>query len=133
MGLIARQAEAAGIPTLCMGSALDILKAVRPPRAVFLDFPLGHTAGPADRPELQRAIMIETLEAFASLTRPGRVKSLDFDWPLDPDWKISAAMASDQRTVRDESPQYQNEADRRRAETGDLSALDRGCEICARP
>ena len=38
VGLIARNAEAAGIPTLSMGSALDIMQAVNPPRAAFLDF-----------------------------------------------------------------------------------------------
>jgi hypothetical protein len=28
-----------------MASALDVIKAVKPPRAAFLDFPLGHTTG----------------------------------------------------------------------------------------
>ena len=47
-----------------MGSALDILEAVNPPRAAFLDYLLGHTAGkPFDR-DLQRAIAVSALDAF---------------------------------------------------------------------
>jgi len=66
VGLVARSAEAAGIPTLCLASALDITRAVNPPRAAFLDFPLGHTAGKPGDPELQRAILADALSSFAS-------------------------------------------------------------------
>src|SRR3546814_6957411 len=45
MALVARHLEAAGLPTLCIVSARDIVEAVDPPRAVFVDYPLGHTAG----------------------------------------------------------------------------------------
>ena len=131
MGLIARQAEAAGVSTLCMGSALDILRGVNPPRAAFLDFPLGHTAGPADRPELQRAILVEALEAFTSLTEPGQVKVLPFKWPWGESWKKTAMSAGDDRLERYDTPQYQNDEDRLRAETRDLSALACDCAACA--
>ena len=53
MGLIARQIEAVGIPTLSMTSALSITRAVHPPRGAFLDYPLGHTTGKANEPGLQ--------------------------------------------------------------------------------
>lgn len=131
MGLIARNAEAAGISTLCMGSALDIIQSVNPPRAVFLDYPLGHTAGPPCRPEMQREIMQAALDAFSDLQTPGMVKILPFAWPDHPDWKSSDDMRRDQRTPRTEAPQYQNGDDRMRAEKSDLSALMVcGCGEC---
>jgi hypothetical protein len=61
-----------------MGSALDILKAGNPPRAAFLDYPLGHTTGKPNQPELQREIMLQALESFTSLTVPGRSRCSHF-------------------------------------------------------
>jgi hypothetical protein len=117
VGLLARHAEAAGITTLCMTSALDITQAVKPPRAAFLDFPLGHTTGKPHQPELQRAIMVAALDAFTSLTRPGAIKMLPFQWSADNAWKDTAQRGPDDRRPRYDTPQYQNEEDRRRAET----------------
>ncbi len=134
MGLIARQVEAAGIPTLCMTSAVSITRSVGPPRAAFLDFPLGHTTGkPHDR-VLQRAILRQALAAFDSLNAPGGVVHLDHAWSDDDAWKdevmrVDPAVAgrSDERVPRHATPQYQCEADRELAE----AALARGgCEGC---
>ena len=126
MGLIARHAEAAGIPTLCMGSVLDILQAVYPPRAAFLDYLLGHTTGKPSEPELQRAILLEALEAFSSLQEPGQIKHLPFRWAEDDDWKDGVMNDGDSRTPRQDTPQYQTEADRVLAEQNDPEA----CEVC---
>ena len=30
---------------MCVGSAIDIFQAGRPPRATFVDYPLGHSSG----------------------------------------------------------------------------------------
>ena len=130
MGLIARHAEAAGISTLCMSSALDITQAVNPPRAAFLDYPLGHTTGKPHAPELQREILVQALEGFTSLTTPGSVKILPFHWSEDDPWKRTAMMDGDSRVPRDDTPQYQNDEDRRRAE-GDNPAACAVCEISA--
>jgi hypothetical protein len=99
-----------------MTSALDITQAVHPPRAAFLDYPLGHTTGKPHQPALQRAIMLEALEAFASLTTPGSVKLLPFRWSEDEMWKDTAQRGPDDRRPRYDTPQYQNEEDRRHAE-----------------
>lgn len=97
-----------------MTSALDITRAANPPRAAFLDFPLGHTTGkPHDR-ELQRAILVAALAAFESLRAPGGIEHLPFDWG-DEGWKRTAMVGGDARTPRDETPQYQSEDDRLRA------------------
>ena len=102
--------------TLCMTSALDITQAVRPPRAAFLDFPLGHTAGKPHAPDLQDAILREALAALTSLTTPGTVKHLPFRWSAAEDWKDTAQRGPDDRRPRYDTPQYQNDADRQRAE-----------------
>lgn len=80
MGLIAREVERAGIPTLCMTSAWDITFAVRPPRAVFLNFPLNHQTGKANIPALQRQILLDAFRAFETLWRPGMMVSLPYVW-----------------------------------------------------
>ena len=126
MGLIARNAEAAGIPTLCMGSALDIMKAVNPPRAAFLDFPLGHTTGEPHQPEQQREIMLQALEGFSSLTTPGLIKMLPFRWSAGDDWKTTAMNDGDTRVERYDMPQYQLEEDRILAEQNNPEV----CEVC---
>lgn len=126
MGLVARHAEAAGISTLCMSSALDITRAVNPPRAAFLDYPLGHTTGKPDEPELQRVILVAALEAFHSLTTPGSVKMLPFRWSEEDEWKRTAMLEGDTRAPRYDTPQYQNEEDRLRAEANNPGA----CAVC---
>ncbi len=126
VGLIARQLEAAGIPTLCMGSALDIMQSVNPPRGVFLDFPLGHTTGKPHEPELQRDILVQALGHFVTLTTPGSIARLPFRWSEDEAWKETAQRTGEDRLPRHEMPQYQTENDRKLAEANDPS-----CAVCA--
>jgi len=99
-----------------MTSALDITLAVNPPRAAFLDYPLGHTTGRPHDPELQRAILLEALEAFTSLEAPGSVKTLPFKWDDDETWKEAEKTKGDDRVERYDTPQYQYEADKKLAE-----------------
>ncbi len=90
MGLIARVVEAAGIPTLCMTSALDITRAVNPPRAVFVNFPLGHQTGKPHDPDLQRRIVRDAMRAFAAIPRPGTIVELPYVWdPADRGWEAT--------------------------------------------
>jgi D-proline reductase (dithiol) PrdB len=128
VGLIARSLESAGIATLCLSSALSITQAVRPPRAVFLDFPLGHTAGRPDDRAGQSEILVAALRAFETLVEPGGVISLPFAWSGDDAWKEAlAASRADGRSARHAEPQYQDETDRARA----VAALAAGgCPGC---
>jgi D-proline reductase (dithiol) PrdB len=139
VGLIARAIEAVGIPTLCMTSALSITRSVNPPRAAFLDFPLGHTTGKPHEPVLQREILLAALEGFESLREPGSVKTLPFQWADDDGWKeprtlpktgAPAERDRDDRSERSSEPQYQSARDRELAE----AASARGdCETCVFP
>jgi len=126
VGLVARHAEAAGIPTLCMTSALSITRSVAPPRAAFLDYPLGHTTGKPHEPELQRRILVEALSSFGTMTAPGSMKDLPFRWSEDEEWKAKAFAEGDDRTPRHDVPQYQDEEDRRRVEQGGSPS----CPVC---
>ena len=111
-----------------MSSALSITAAVNPPRAVFLDFPLGHTAGKAGDTALQRRIMIDTLSALDSIQVPGTIRTLNYRWAESDDWKDSmmrpddSGSHADSRTERDDTPQYQQPSDREAAEAA-LAAL----------
>lgn len=119
--LIARHLEAEGIPTMCMASALDIVRAGRPPRISFVDHPLGHTVGkPFDR-EGQLDIVRRGLSGIAGMTRAEQVEHLPSRWAETEDWKAEewrkgGAGGKDERKPRDGTPQYQTEQDRILAE-----------------
>ena len=98
-----------------MTSALDITQAVNPPRAAFLDYPLGHTTGKPHQPDLQREILLAALTGFSDLT-PGSVKTLPFKWSEDRSWQETAQRGPDDRRPRYDTPQYQFEEDRARVQ-----------------
>jgi len=131
--LIAREIEARGIPTICMSSAYSITASVNPPRAVYLDFPLGHTAGKPNDKAIQRRIMIDTLSALDSIQVPGTIRELPYEWSEDDSWKDRAMRPkpggghSDDRVERYPEPQYQLPEDELEA----LRNLARdGCPSC---
>ena len=73
-----------------MTSALDITQAVNPPRAVFVNFPLGHQTGRPHQPDQQRAIVRDAMNAFATITRPGTIVELPYVWdPNDRIWEAT--------------------------------------------
>jgi len=118
-----------------MSSAYSITRSVNPPRAVYLDFPLGRTAGKANDKPLQRKIMIDTLSALDSIQAPGTIRELPYQWSVDDAWKDLAmrpdpdrsAGHSDNRIGRVASAQYQCDADRTAAE---VTLSEGGCSTC---
>jgi hypothetical protein len=71
-----------------MTSALDITQSVKPPRAVFVNFPLGHQTGPPDQPDLQRAIVTDAMRAFETITTPATIVELPYVWDaIDRSWE----------------------------------------------
>ncbi len=87
MGLFARAIEEAGIPTTSITSALDITKLVKPPRSVFLNFPLGHQTGKKFEPELQKSILRDALSAVSTIKEPGTIVDLPYRWSDDDEWE----------------------------------------------
>ena len=67
---------------------MDITRAVKPPRSVFINFPLGHQTGKPDDPALQRAIVLDALSAARSISVPGEVVTLPYVWDeQDDSWE----------------------------------------------
>ena len=114
MCLIARYLEDRGIATIVVGTALDIVERGNPPRAVFMDFPLGHGGGPLFAPAQQLAIAREAMAALEGLSEPGQIVTLNQTWPEGDAWKSTASdeSADDVRSPRDLPPRYQLEEDR---------------------
>ncbi len=118
-----------------MSSAYSITRSVNPPRAVYLDFPLGRTAGKANDKPLQRKIMIDTLSALDSIQVPGTIRELPYQWSDDDAWKDlvmrpdpnSSDGHNDSRIERVATAQYQCDADRAAAEA---TLSQGGCSSC---
>ena len=66
VGLIQRAIEYAGITTVSISLLREITERIRPPRALFVPYPLGYPLGEPDNPNLQIRIM---RAAFALLPR----------------------------------------------------------------
>ena len=113
---------------MSLTSALSITTGVGVPRAVYVDYPLGRTAGkPGDAAD-QDSIVAAALSALVDMTTAGSVKLLDNQWSSNDDWKARAqrpgwsvdglhaaplaAEGSDDRADRSDQPQWQSDADR---------------------
>jgi len=87
VGLVARHLEANGIPTVTFSCARDITAAVRPPRSVFLDYPLGSTCGRPHDPANQRAVILTALALLETGRTAGEIVDLPYEWSADERWK----------------------------------------------
>ena len=83
MCLVARHLEASGIPTVIVGSALDIVEHCGVPRFVFSDFPLGNPCGKPWDVDMQRAIVAQALELFEAAETPRTTVEMPFRWEGD--------------------------------------------------
>ena len=88
LALTARALEAAGIPTVLLGCAKDIVEHVGVPRFLFSDFPLGNAAGKpndsasqAQTLELALRLLEAAPAARTTLQSPQR-------WSTTADWKL---------------------------------------------
>ncbi len=57
MGLIQSVIEKAGIPTVSVSVLREVTQKVKPPRVLFVDYPLGYPLGEPHNPELQKRII----------------------------------------------------------------------------
>lgn len=90
MSLVANAIEAAGIPTVVMGAAKDIVEHVGVTRFVFSDVPLGNSAGLPHNPDSQREVLDCALRLFESayaprttVQSPARWNDGDHSWKHD--------------------------------------------------
>jgi len=87
VSLVARHLEANGVPTVVLGSALDIVEYCGVPRFLFSDFPLGNPCGHPWRPDMQRAIVEQGLRLLDSAPGPRTTVRAPFEWKDDPGWR----------------------------------------------
>lgn len=72
--------EEAGIPTVVVSTGRDLSAQVRPPRTVFVNFPMGNPFGKPFDKELQRKILLDALRALESLKVGGEIIDLPYEW-----------------------------------------------------
>jgi hypothetical protein len=83
--------EEAGTATLTMTVGRDITEHARPPRAVFVDYPMGNECGRPGNVAEQRRIVRAAFAALAQITEPGTIvdlgMKLDADAPDGRPWR----------------------------------------------
>ncbi len=91
--LAARHIEQAGIPTVVMGCAKDIVEQCGVPRFCFSDFPLGNAAGKPHDPASQAATLELALRLLEGAPGPRTTVQSPQRWAEDPAWKLDYANA----------------------------------------
>lgn len=76
MGLIQREIEKAGIPTISVTLSPEITRKVNVPRAVDFGFPLGHPFGFPDQEFLRRSLLALLLERLGSWNCRGSIEKI---------------------------------------------------------
>jgi D-proline reductase (dithiol) PrdB len=88
VSLVARHLEAAGIPTVVMGAAKDIVEHCGVPRFCFSDVPLGNSAGKPFDPASQAATLELALRVLESAPGPRTTVQSPQRWAEDARWKL---------------------------------------------
>jgi D-proline reductase (dithiol) PrdB len=84
-GVLARAIEARGLPTTSIATLQRNVIALKPPRALFLDFPLGCPCGRPGEAEQQRDILRQALRLAASEWPEWELRRLPHAWGEDGD------------------------------------------------
>lgn len=116
--LAARAIEAAGIATVIMGCAKDIVEWVGVPRFVFSDFPLGNAAGRPNDRESQDYTLKLALALLQSAPAARTTVQSPLRWSADADWKLDYCNV--ERLTPAEIAQRRAEFDRGKAQARTL-------------
>src|SRR5438876_774373 len=87
IALAARALEEAGIATVVMGCAKDIVEHIGVPRLLFSDFPLGNPAGRPRDPESQALTLELALKVLETAPAARTTVQSPLVWSGSPDWK----------------------------------------------
>ena len=87
LSLVARQLEAAGIATVVMGCAKDIVEHAGVPRLLFSDFPLGNAAGRPNDPASQAQTLELALLLLECAPGPRTTMQSPLRWSESHEWK----------------------------------------------
>ena len=88
MSLVARHLEAAGIPTVIMGCAKDIVEYCGVPRFLFSDFPLGNSAGRPFDIDSQALTLELALRVLETAPAARTTVQSPLRWRDDASWKL---------------------------------------------
>ena len=81
MGLVCRVVEEAGISTVCLSTGRDLTEQVKPPRSLFMNFPMGNNFGAPDDVEMQTRILRRSLQMVAEVETGGVLIDWEEAWP----------------------------------------------------
>lgn len=100
------------MPTVCIGSALDIFESGKPPRAIFTNYPLGHSTGKPFDFEDQISIIKKALKFLDTNETKKSINILNNTWGENT-WleEANSTQGVDTRESRDETPQFQERSD----------------------
>ena len=87
VALAAHCLETAGIATVIMGCAKDIIEHIRVPRLLFNDLPLGNAAGLPDDPAAQDLVAQLAVDMLVEAAAPRSTKQSPLIWSGAADWK----------------------------------------------
>jgi hypothetical protein len=80
VGLIARVLEEVGVSTVCIVMRWEVAQNVKPPRTLFVHFPLGAPLGPANEAETHRTVIGQALEVLTTAQEPGTIVDSPLLW-----------------------------------------------------
>ena len=75
-----RAIEIRGIPTVSLSVSLDVTRQIKPPRAMFLPFMMGHHFGVPFHVELQKRIIREALGRIEVAETSGDIHHFPMTW-----------------------------------------------------
>ena len=116
--LLARYLEAAGIPTVIMGAAKDIVEYCGVPRLLFSDFPLGNAAALPNNIESQDSNFELALRLLEGAPGARTTVQSPLAWSSDPAWKLDYSNL--ERLTAEEISRLRDEAEKARITARDI-------------
>ncbi|QWE28897.1 reductase [Polynucleobacter sp. AM-7D1] len=116
--LLARYLEAAGIPTVIMGAAKDIVEYCGVPRLLFSDFPLGNAAALPNNIQSQDSNFELALRLLEGAPAARTTVQCPLVWASDPSWKLDYSNL--ERLSAEEILRLRDEAEKARITARDI-------------
>lgn len=80
MGLVSRVLEERGIATVCVATGRDLIAQVKPPRALFVNHPMGNNFGAPGDVKMQRDILLTALAMIHDPAAAGQLVDYPTTW-----------------------------------------------------
>ncbi|MBI5970979.1 MAG: hypothetical protein HY884_07480 [Deltaproteobacteria bacterium] len=80
MGLIQREIERQGTATLGISIVRRFSEEIKPPRTVFIKWPMGHPLGEPGNVRQQTTVLKKAIESLTAIKTPGTIIDLPYRW-----------------------------------------------------